>query len=502
MQISAWLFFRPPESGWRWHVISVFIALTAVAFAALYYNLFAQVGSIKGGGGGHPQIALEQALVFNFCGKYGHVSPVVNGGGRFLQRENWPADQTFFEAIVVRYGAISRFCGEDFQRFLNGENSLSLSLSVLLLLPPDDSSSTIAVKMVLFECTVLFLALYLLALFGAGLLPLSFVSVAAVKLLSAQLEPTVISQYPLMSVLLLFSSTLLALLWPAIDRRKLYVLSFAGVGVGVVLAFVYNWRTSYGLIMAMQVAVLLSIAALKYYRRDRIFLRIGAISAAIFIGFFAFQTALIWPLQKDMRYNYSHHPIWHPIVLGLGVLPNPLADREGIKWDDGAGLERAKQIDPNVTYLGPTYDLALRSYYFQLWKRYPWEMVGIYSKGIFETSRTISFAFLGNLARIVIWNGFVWFSILLSIAIGGYFLLPLSPRLAMFTIVMSSALIGVSLEAVVAMPIFTLAYQGSLVVGFEALLAILMVFAFARIILGAPGAESRSGAAGNRVVTE
>src|SRR5260221_3338626 len=115
MKIFARLFFRPPDSGWRQHAISVFIALTAVALAALYYNLFEQLGPIQFGG--HPQIALEQALVFNFCGKYGHLSPNVDGGGRFLQREKWPVDQTFSETIVARYGAISLFCAQDSQRF-------------------------------------------------------------------------------------------------------------------------------------------------------------------------------------------------------------------------------------------------------------------------------------------------------------------------------------------------------------------------------------------------
>ena len=165
MQILAWLFFRPPESAWRWHVVSVFIALTAVSLPALYYNLLAQVGPIQAEGAGLPQIALEQALVFNFCGKYGHLSPVVDSG-RFLKRDKWPTDQTFSQVIVTKYGAVGRFCEEQFQRFLNNENSLSLSMSALLLLPPGDSASTLAVKLILFECAVLFLALYFLSLFG------------------------------------------------------------------------------------------------------------------------------------------------------------------------------------------------------------------------------------------------------------------------------------------------------------------------------------------------
>jgi hypothetical protein len=496
MRILAWLFFRPPESGWRWQVISGLTALSAVAFAVMYYNLFAQTVPMQGGGGGHPQIALEQALVFDFCGKYGHLSPVVDSG-RFLQRDKWPTDQTFSETIVAKYGSVGRFCEEQFQRFLNGENSLSLLLSALLLLPPGDSASTLAVKMILFECVVLFLALYFLSLFGAGLLPLSFVSLAAVKSLSVQLQPAVISQYPMMSILLLFTSALLALLWPAVARGKPYVLPLAGLAVGLVLGFVYNWRTPYGLIMAVQVVVFLFIAVLKYRRQDRILLRIGAISSGAFVGFLAFQAVLIWPLEKDIRYNYSHHPIWHPIVLGLGALPSPLAEREGIKWDDGAAFKLAKEVDPNVTYLGPTYDHALRSYYFQLWKRHPLEVAGIYFKGIFETSRTMGFSLLGQLAEVVIPNGFVWFSILLSIAIGGYFLLWLSPQLAIFTIVMAVALIGVSFEQAIVMPIFTWSYQGSLVVGFETLLAVLMVFAFAGVVLRAPGQDSGTGVPGS-----
>ena len=176
---------------------------------------------------------------------------------------------------------------------------------------------------------------------------------------------------------------------------------------------------SYGLIMAGQLAVLLFIAALKYYRQDGIFRRVGALAGAVCIGFSVFQAVLIRPLGANLQHSYSSHPIWHPIILGLGIIPNPLAEREGITWNDTAAWEIAKRVDPNTTYLGPKYDRALRSYYFQLWKRHPWEMAAIYYNGIFEVSRT--FPHLGKLAQFMIWNGFVWFSLLLSIAIGGYF---------------------------------------------------------------------------------
>ena len=294
-----------------------------------------------------------------------------------------------------------------------------------------------------------------------------------------------------------FTGASLAGRWPRETAHSPVCRARSGIGAGLRVQLAYILRAHHGR-AGCRISL---IVALKYYRKDGIFYRKSALFLArVFVGFFAFQAVLIWPLEKDIRYNYSHHPIWHPIVLGLGVLPSPLAEREGIKWDDSAGEKLAKEVDPNVTYLRPTYDHALRSYYFQLWKRHPLEVARIYFKGIFETSRTMAFSLLGQLAEVAIRNGFVWFSILLSMAIGGYFLLSLSPQLAIFTIVMAAALIGVSFEQAIVMPLFTWSYQGSLVVGFEALLAVLMVFAFAGgalRTLRAPGQDSRTGVPGS-----
>jgi hypothetical protein len=77
MQILAWLFFRQPTLGWRWHATAAFLAGGAVTLAALYYQLFAEEGSLQVAMG-HPRIAVEQAIVFKFCGKYGYLSPSRN----------------------------------------------------------------------------------------------------------------------------------------------------------------------------------------------------------------------------------------------------------------------------------------------------------------------------------------------------------------------------------------------------------------------------------------
>lgn len=93
----------------------------AVTLAVLYYQLFAEEGSLQVAMG-HPRIAVEQAIVFKFCGKY-ESKPKHRRGERFFQPEKWDADETISKAIIATYSTIPRFCDKVSDRFLNGENS-------------------------------------------------------------------------------------------------------------------------------------------------------------------------------------------------------------------------------------------------------------------------------------------------------------------------------------------------------------------------------------------
>ena len=71
-----------------------------------------------------------------------------------------------------------------------------------------------------------------------------------------------------------------------------------------------------------------------------------------------------------------HAPRCCPPAGALLALPeNELSKREGIRWSDPVGLDLARRVDPGVSYMGPTYERSLRTYYFSLWSRYPREMV-------------------------------------------------------------------------------------------------------------------------------
>jgi hypothetical protein len=209
--------------------------------------------------------------------------------------------------------------------------------------------------------------------------------------------------------------------------------------------------------------------------------RYGLTVAGVIAGFLVFEAGLILPLHKDQSSsNYSYHSIWHPIVLGVSIPANNLAEREGIKWDDGAGEALARKADPNVHYLNSNYDKALRAYWISLWKDHPSEMRQIYVNKVYELSRTM----MSNLGYIfqaptfsawlqkIIPNGFVWFSIIIAAGLFALGLLRFVSPLAVFTICLVAALFEVSVEQSIVMPVFNPPYQNSLVVCFTALLSL------------------------------
>src|SRR4051812_19499566 len=111
--------------------------------------------------------------------------------------------------------------------------------------------------------------------------------------------------------------------------------------------------------------------------------------------------------------------------MGVSVPSTAFSEREGVKWDDNVGYAPAKRIDPALSYLGPGYEAALRTYYFGLWREHPSEMLRIYRLKIHELGGTLAalvdtFFQVPRLTRafaIVIPRGFAWFLGVLAIAL-------------------------------------------------------------------------------------
>jgi hypothetical protein len=98
---------------------------------------------------------------------------------------------------------------------------------------------------------------------------------------------------------------------------------------------------------------------------------------------------LINPLAFDAIRTYSYHeahiqsttasmhghPFWHPMYLGLGVLPN----KWGIQWRDSFASETVTKADPKAVYLSAEYERTLRGIYFNLVENDPLYAIRLYA---------------------------------------------------------------------------------------------------------------------------
>jgi hypothetical protein len=505
LKIIAWPFFRHPGTGRYRCAAAGALALLATAVGLLHTDLF-RLPTEPLSPDSHARLSLEHALAWTLCGQYGALGADFNKRPPDLLFDLAAADKRHSASLAEAYGSLDQYCA-GLRQYLNNENGLFLLEAALLALPPDDSLVTLAAKLAMFRCLLLALSLSILAFLGVGFLPLALIAVVAVRVVGATQATHLLSVYPTMTVLLLFSSALIAVFSRALGAARISRLVLAAAGFGLALGFIYNWRTSYGPVVLGQLVLAVAVMAVARRGTPPGPARLGVAAAGIAAGFLLFQATFIWTLQRHIppAYNYADHALWHPIVLGLANPPNALAEREGIQWYDPVGLTLARRIDPDATFLGPTYDSALGRYYFGLWRKHPWEMLEVYRSKLFEITQTMM-ASLGsifgwprlNSIATVIPNGYVWTGAVLVLGLLAMIGAWPFPALLAFSAALVAALLLITAEQAITLPIFTAAYQGNLIVNFAALLALVVALAFAWIVQLARRGEHRPGDQGNR----
>src|SRR5262249_44260309 len=149
--------------------------------------------------------------------------------------------------------------------------------------------------------------------------------------------------------------------------------------------FAVNMRTSYlpvylFLFAASLIAAGARSAGLHAIAKRAPWIAAGtAIILLLYLGGSRIAASVLDPSGAGRAGNYWYHPIAHPIVLGLALPETPFSHREGIRWDDSVGLELARRMIPEATYLGPLYEKGLWRYYFHLWKEFPRDVLGVYA---------------------------------------------------------------------------------------------------------------------------
>ncbi len=327
----------------------------------------------------HAGLSLEIAANRAFCGRTSMVSerhPIAP----LLAADERRMTQPLRAIAAEQAGSLDAYCASVTSDRLNTENSLMLIERWTLGVLPAASVRTIG--QVAFALEIGMGLIFVFGLLALGASMLSCVALfACVLSVAMSLDRYHYSRYPLsLPVLLLQLGTCaIAVRWGA-TRRPAALAGVFFVG-GVLSAFMANLRSDTALY-----ALALWVAFLVYSLSDRIrasATRWGpacALAAATFCaGWLLFSTSFIRTLSAGSgEFHPTDHPIAHPLVLALAYPRNDFASSQGIVWDDAVGEELARRVDPQVTYLGPTYERALYRFYARLWLMHPREMAGLY----------------------------------------------------------------------------------------------------------------------------
>jgi hypothetical protein len=488
--VLAWPFYRPAPPGWKRHVAGVLMAAASVVLGACLFDLFGQAARTNLRLDTHTRTSVHEALALSFCGKYGVVGPQFSyddpaGDAELLGNQDASARIPFSLLITTKYGSLERYCALSVDRVLNNENSLFLLMAAVLSFPPDDTPATLRIKVTAFSSALIFAVLYMLAVLGVGIIPLLLIGLVACRAVELVQHTHVASIYSVMPVLLLVGGAGIAMLVRILEQGRTAIVLAAGLGFGLVWAVIYNFRTSYGLAAAGQLLVALAVLG---WKRRRV-IGFGKLLAAAAVGFVIFQAALIWPLERASTFNEAKHGIWHPLVIGASIPMTPFSEREGIRWDDNIAYALAQRVDPAVKYLGPGYEAALRTYYFQLWRDHAAEMRRVYRLKIHALGGVVE-ALVGaffqrpmltRISAAAIPRGSAWFSYLLAITLLFFFGYRFSAPICIAGIAFAAAVFCVSVEQAAITPVFIMIYQASLVVCTAAMLAMLSVLAAAAL---------------------
>lgn len=338
----------------------------------------------------HASASLDLAANRARCGTVGLISSTFVLS-RHL-REHSDAMREPVAAILDRAVPSGEYCRTVTVPYAHNENGLMLLEAGILTLRPRTSARRIGLALATVSAAVAAVAAYASLRVGVAWW-LSAVILAFFVAVTGKLSMYQFTVYPLatvMAVLFVAAATI-----AAARLRGRLACGIAGATLGLVAGLGMNIRTSHSLIYVVLVVELAALAYSGRARGDRA--RAAIVPAVLLLVAFAgsaalFDAAFIRPIRVAAAHatnNYTFHTVAHPLVMGLAVPPTDLSRRERLDWNDSVGLEVARRVDPAVTFLGPTYEAALFTYYFGLWRRYPSEMRHLYWQKVLAAGRGV-----------------------------------------------------------------------------------------------------------------
>jgi hypothetical protein len=425
----------------------------------------------------HAFWSLDLAIDWVYCGKYSAHSPTYDLT-HYLIAHNVEMHDLPLPTILERVGGSrEQYCSAVTEPFLNNENSLFYLYSALLYVHPGVTLAGLGVLLIWIRVASLVFFVFTLACVGASPVFALVTLMLGVEIASLSAPTHIYSSYPFLLPFLGIYAGLLTLTLHFELHRKTGHLALAAVLIGLFAGLFFNLRTSY---LPIIVGCYLMFVAVIFFEpvsspvsapSDR--WKVVRIALAGFlVGGALFYLSFTYPLTRTgATFNYTYHPVAHPLVLSLAVPPNALSQREGIRWSDAVGLDLARRVDPNAGYLGPTYEPALLRYYSRLWRQHPHEMLRIYLEK-WRLSTTTSAAFvdanMSSLAKRLLGptryclSGISFTVLFLVIVITALYLGPkYNPSAGILVATLAGAGLFVTLESAIIMPFFYLPYHNA-----------------------------------------
>ena len=328
---------------------------------------------------GHAIVSLDLAIARAFCGvpsSFQHFIRVPMDLARDMEKRHTPLRTL----VAEKAGSVEAYCQAINEPFVNNENSLMLLETAILRVSPDLSLADLGnvLHWLRIACIVAFV---LLLIDLGGSLALGFATLLCGLMVLKSMGDFLYTLYPFLFTVLLLE---VAVIGFAINYRwtaRPIGLVLFGAAAGLLAAFIVNMRTSYLPIVTAFFALVLVEewrargSGLRWQPRT---LRVLALLACFVVAYECFQVGLLTRyLPVEGRTNASH-TVAHPLMLALAVPENAFSRDQGIHWSDVSGPPIARRVDPSATFMSPTYDVALMTYYRTLWRQHPREMVGVY----------------------------------------------------------------------------------------------------------------------------
>jgi len=343
---------------------------------------------------GHATDSLNLAVNDAVCGKAGYQSTSYSLADDLRARRD--ADTKPLRVLLAEHaGSLSAYCGSVTRAYLNSENSLTLLMDAFIRIVPQLSLRGLGRALALVRVGGWAMVALAAAWCGASVLAVAAFAYIGVSVLHAiDME---LSVYPFLMV----APAIVAGAYAAAARVRLHrrrgAAACVALGVGALTAFATNLRTSYLPIYAaffvVWIAMTVGSAALDRRAALIAVLQLVACFGAGYMAVDVFVINRVLPPRTAVAdFSSAHHPIAHPLVLGVATPVNAFAAKLRIEWDDAAGLEIARRVDPSVNYLGPGYERALFRYYLELWRTYPTEMLKLYWFKLTRTGRGLTTA--------------------------------------------------------------------------------------------------------------